>query len=92
MSSFNLNGVTTNSTRVILNDSFKSQAEQASSAWRNFEHALRSILEHSPMLSKAAEAIDRQGATEFEVQEKDKRIAELKSTIRIQLEESGECY
>ncbi|MCJ1377893.1 hypothetical protein MMC17_000989 [Xylographa soralifera] len=77
----------TSSTSVAPKDSFAFKAKQASSAWRSFEDAWKNISEHSPVFLQIAEAMDRHNTMQDATQKKDKNIAELKSTIQIQMDQ-----
>jgi len=94
MSGTNLeNGSTAASSSLVARKaSFASRAKQASIALRNLEDALRNISEHSPVLSKAAQLMDRQCAMELEIQMKAKRIADLELSFLVQTEEFGKRY
>ena len=80
------------SSSEALKASFASKAKQAASALRNLEDALKNISEHSLVLSKAAEVMDRQCTMELEIQKKHKRIADLELSYQIQTEEFGKQY
>ncbi|MCJ1247115.1 hypothetical protein MMC30_004326 [Trapelia coarctata] len=80
------------SSSEALKASFASNAKQAASALRNLEDALKNISEHSPVLSKAAQVMDRQRDMELEIQKTHKRIADLELSYQIQTEEIGKSY
>ena len=67
-------------------------ANHASSAWRNFEDAVKNISEHSSVFSKVTEAIDQRNAMEIEAQKKGKRIADLELSFQVQMDEHEKRY
>ena len=75
-----------------LRASFAFKAKQASSALRNLKDALGNVSEHLPVLSKAADVMDRQCAMDHMIQTKDKRIADLELSYQIQTEEFAKRY
>ena len=88
-----INGNTvTSSTSVAPKDSFAFRAKQASSAWHSLEDAWRYISEHSPVFLQVAEAMDRHNTMQVATQKKDKNIAELESTIQIQMDQHEKRY
>lgn len=65
---------------------FASRAKQALDAWQTLENALADVSSHAQVFSHVASAVDRQLATESEIQKKDARIANLQSAIHSQFD------
>ena len=61
-----------------------SRAKQALDAWQALESALASVSLHAQVFADVASAVDRHIATEAEIRKKDRRIADLDSTIQNQ--------
>ncbi|MCJ1404993.1 hypothetical protein MMC11_008219 [Xylographa trunciseda] len=85
-----MNTTTTNVTNAADSNppaSLTPMMKQASGTWRNFEDALKSLSEHSWVFSNITEAVDRHRVTELEAQEKNKKIAELESSLQAHLDQ-----
>ena len=86
------NGTRAASTTLTASKDSSALANQASSAWRNFEDAVKNISEHSSVFSKITEAMDQHNALEVEGQKKDKRIADLELGFQVQMDEHEKRY
>lgn len=73
-------------------DTLVSRAEQASTAWRSFEDAVKNMIDYSPVFSEMEAAMDRHSAMELETKTKNQRIAALEFGFQVQTEESGKHY
>lgn len=77
---------------VAATGAFASRAKKALDAWETLEKALANISSHKQVFSQVAEAVDRQVATETELQNKDAKIARLELAIQTNFEELTKRY
>ncbi|MCJ1389239.1 hypothetical protein MMC18_002095 [Xylographa bjoerkii] len=77
-----MSGTTPRNDTNAVDSSSTASMKKASSDWRNFEDALKSISEHSWVFSNITEAMDRHSTTELDAQKKNEKIAEQESGIK----------